>query len=268
MSVVQYYSGKSFVHRLDPRVKLIALVLLTILIFAVTDIKIISLILLGAVILWLTAKLPVSILISYSRFLIPLLVVLMILQALFYPGETILIRPLIPKVVPLLGGLGRITMEGIVFGFVLSIRILTLIILMPLVTFTTSIEKFSLGLIKLGLPYTIAYTTTTALNMIPILQAELEVITDAQKLRAFQTFEKGSFRQKVKAYPALVVPLIIGSMRKAQLMGVAMDSKAFGADKTRTFLEDLKMGISDWLSMAAVVLFVALGFMASHLKLY
>lgn len=268
MSLVQYYPGKTFVHRLDPRSKLIALVLLTIVIFAVTDFKIIALIFLGSLCLWLTAKLPLSILFSYMKFLGSLLIILIILQALFYPGQTILLKPLIPHWVPLLGGLGKINKEGIIFGIVLSFRLITLICLMPLVTFTTPIEKFTLGLIKLGLPYTVAYTATTALNMIPILQAELGVIMDAQRLRAFQTFENGKFVEKIKAYPTLVIPLIIGSMRSAQLMGVAMDSKAFGANKDRTFLEDIVLKPQDWLFMFAVGLLVVLGIVINCFHLF
>lgn len=259
MSMVQYYPGKTFVHKLDPRSKLIALIVLTIVIFAVTDYRVIGLIFCGSLVLWATARLPASILVGYMKFLGPLLALLIVMQALFYPGNVFLIKPLIPDWVPVLGGLGKINKEGIIFGLILSLRLITLICLMPLVTFTTPIEKFTLGLIKLGLPYTVAYTATTALNMIPILQTELGVIMDAQRLRAFETFEDGKLVDKVKSYPTLVIPLIVGSMRSAQLMGVAMDSKAFGANKSRTFLEDITFKTRDWVFVAGVIVIAVLG---------
>ncbi|HHU33070.1 MAG TPA: energy-coupling factor transporter transmembrane protein EcfT [Clostridia bacterium] len=265
MSLVQYYPGKTFVHKLDPRSKLIALVLSTIVIFASTDFKIIGLIFCGSLLLWSLAKLPASILLSYMKFLGPLLILLILSQALFYPGNVYLVKPLIPEWVPILGGLGKIDKEGVIFGFVLSFRLITLITLMPLVTFTTPVEKFTLGLIKLGLPYTIAYTATTALNMIPILQNELGVIMDAQKLRAFQTFEEGKLVDKVKAYPTLVIPLIVGSMRSAQQMGVAMDSKAFGTNKNRTFLDDITFQTRDWVFLSGILLLTVAGIIVSQL---
>lgn len=259
MAVVQYYAGDSFIHRLDPRAKLISLLLLTILIFACTDIRIIFVILVGVLLGWRLAALPTSILGSYSKILAPLLVILIAMQAVFYPGQTKLVDPLIPEFIPLLGGLGHITREGIWFGFVLSVRLLALIVLMPLITFTTPVERLALGLIKMGLPYTIAYTATTALNMIPIMQSELGYVMDAQRLRAFRVFEEGSFTEKVKAYPALVVPLVVGSMRSAQSMGVAMDSRAFGAKKTRTFLVDISFQWYDWVFLACVIALVVGG---------
>ncbi|MEW6624006.1 MAG: energy-coupling factor transporter transmembrane component T [Bacillota bacterium] len=257
--MVQYYPGKTFIHCLDPRVKVVSLFILTIVIFLITNFIVISLIFLGTLIFWLKARLPISILYFYMKILAVLLVILIAMQALFYPGSTIIFSPIIPEVIPLLGGLGKISKEGLIFGLIISFRLVTLICLMPLITFTTSIEKMALGLIKMGLPYTVAYTATTALNMIPILQTELGIIIDAQRLRAFQTFEKGTFSQKVKAYPTLVIPLIMGSMRRAQSMGVAMDSKAFGASKTRTFLEDITMQKKDWAFMILVVLFCITG---------
>ncbi len=259
MSMVQYYPGKSFIHNLDPRVKFVSLFVLTILIFSTTNFLVISIIFFAALISWLVARLPVKILYAYMKILAVLLIILIAMQALFYPGSIIIYSPIIPDIVPLVGGIGKISKEGLVFGLILSFRMVTLICLMPLITFTTPIEKMVLGLIRMGLPYTIAYTATTALNMIPILQAELEIIVDAQRLRAFQTFEKGTFVEKVRAYPTLVIPLLMSSMRRAQSMGVAMDSRAFGAGKCRTFFEDIVMDKKDWLFIGFVVLFCIAG---------
>jgi energy-coupling factor transport system permease protein len=108
------------------------------------------------------------------------------------------------------------------------------------------------------MPYRMAYTTTTALNLVPIIQSEANVIVDAQRLRAMQTFEKGRFVDKLKAYPALVTPLVIGSMRRAQRMAVAMDSRAFGASKSRTYIEDIHLRPADYLFIGGIVVFSAL----------
>jgi energy-coupling factor transport system permease protein len=80
---------------------------------------------------------------------------------------------------------------------------------------------------------------------------------DAQKLRGMRTFEKGSFWQKMKAYPALVMPLVLGAMRKAQLMGTAMDARAFGAYKNRTWLIQLKMKTPDYLAFTVCIVLTA-----------
>ena len=66
---------------------------------------------------------------------------------------------------------------------------MAVIIMLPLV-FTTEGSRFALGLVRMGLPYKLAYTMTTALNMVPILQVETSVIVDAQRLRAMHLLKK------------------------------------------------------------------------------
>jgi energy-coupling factor transport system permease protein len=135
---------------------------------------------------------------------------------------------------------------------------LAVVLILPLVSLTTPIHLLTLGLVRLGLPYRVAYAMTTAINLIPVLQSEANVIVDAQRLRAMQVFEKGRFWQKLRSYPALVTPLVIGAMRRAQLIAVAMDSRAFGASKSRTFVQNIRMRAVDWLFVGATVLYVAL----------
>ncbi|GAJ05629.1 unnamed protein product, partial [marine sediment metagenome] len=79
----------------------------------------------------------------------------------------------------LIGGKGNITEEGILFGFFITTRLLTMILILPLVSMTTPIDRLTLGLVRLGLPYQLAYITTTALNQVAVLKAEAGVIMDA-----------------------------------------------------------------------------------------
>jgi energy-coupling factor transport system permease protein len=259
-SLIAYYPGNSFVHKLDPRSKIIFMVLLSTAIFMVQQISV-ALIVLGVMIgLWFLARLPSKLLWSFIKVLLPIMGFLFLVQAIFYPGTVPLIDPLIP-----IGkGYGQITLDGILFALLLALRLMAMIIMLPLVNFTTPVQIFALGMVKMGMPYRLAYTMTTALNLVPILQVETGVIVDAQRLRAMQSFEKGKLADKLKAYPALVTPLVIGSMRRAQLMAVAMDSRAFGASKSRTYLEDIILHPRDWVFIALTVLFTIGIFAASY----
>lgn len=253
-SLVLYFPGKTFFHRLDPRAKLVFLLFVSSAIFAIQNLYLSISLLLIMVILWSFAKLPVSIVIGFLNALLPVFIFLFIVQAIFYPGDIVLISPLIPRFVPLIGGVGKIALEGILFAVLLMFRLLAMVILLPLVSMTTPVHILALGLVRMGLPYRFAYTTTAALNMVPILQSEMSTIVDAQKLRAMRTFEKGKLWDKLRSYPALVTPLVIGAMRRAQSMAVAMDSRAFGAMKTRTYIEDIKITPVDWFFIAATIL--------------
>jgi energy-coupling factor transport system permease protein len=250
-SLVAYYPGKTFFHKLDPRAKIIFMVIVSTAIFWVKQIPV-AMVVLGVMFcLWFLARLPFSVLWSFIKVLLPIIGLLFLVQAVFYPGTTPLIKPLIP-----IGkGYGQVTLEGILFAVILGLRLIAMIIMLPLVNFTTPVQIFALGLVKMGLPYKLAYTMTTALNLVPILQTETGVIVDAQRLRAMQSFEKGKLADKLKAYPALVTPLVIGSMRRAQLMAVAMDSRAFGASKSRTYLEDIRLNSWDWIFICLTIAF-------------
>lgn len=254
-TLIEYYPGDSILHRLDPRVKIILLLLVTIMIFIVDNFIVLGILFFTMAVFWAIADLPLKMISTYVKFFMSLFVFLILLQSIFYAGETIILEPLIPEPIPLLGGMGNITWEGILFGLLICLRVLTLISFLPLVTFTTPVEKLALSMIKMGVPYKIAFTMTTAINQLPILQAEITSIMNAQKLRGFTVFEEGSLFEKLKAYPALVVPLVIGAMRRSRMMGVAMDSRAFGAREERTYIEDIFMNKTDKIIMSLGILY-------------
>ncbi len=248
MSILDYHYGDSYVHRMDPRVKMILLVLLTIVVFIISNFYVLVTMFALVLLVWKTAKLPMKNIVRYMKFLLSLVAFLIVLQGLFFSSgdnPVILMHPIIPDVVPVIGGHGTIYLDGILFGLVLGLRLLTLVCIMPIFTMTTTISETALGLVKLGMNYKYAYMTTTALNLIPTLQEETKMIMDAQKMRGFKAFETGKLMEKLRAYVTLVVPLVVGSMRRAQLMGVAMEGRAFGAMKTRTYREDLNLRTRD-----------------------
>ncbi len=257
-SLIAYYPGTTLFHRLDPRVKIVFMVIVSTAIFTVQKISIALIVLAIMFLLWFAARLPFKVLVSFMKVLLPIIAFLFVVQAIFYPG----VQPLIKPLIPIGKGIGQITLDGILFAVLLALRLMAMIIMLPLVIFTTQVQNFALGLTRIGLPYKLAYTMTTALNMVPILQLETGVIVDAQRLRAMHSFEKGRLIDKVKTYPALVTPLVIGSMRRAQLMAVAMDSRAFGATQSRTYMEDIHMDAKDWVFLVFSIL-LAVGIVAA-----
>jgi len=225
---------------------LIILVFLTVEIFFIKTFAALGVMFFSILFLWFNTKMPLKTMAKYLKMMMVLFILLMVMQAIFYPGNIKLIDPLIPEGAPILGGMGDITLEGIVFGVLLCWRVLTLICLLPLLLVTTTVEELALSMVKLGLPYKIAFTATTALNQLPLLQAEVVQVMNAQKLRGFTVFENGKIFQKFRAFPTLVVPFVIGAMRRANIMGVAMDSRAFGTSSTRTYITSIRMRTKDW----------------------
>jgi energy-coupling factor transport system permease protein len=256
--LIQYVPGDTLFHRLDPRAKIVFMLLAATLAFVIQRIWLAAVLWLTLLLLWRVARLPVKMLKDMGKALAGLALFLFVVQSLFYPGETSLVYPIVPRSVPLIGGIGRITLEGMLFAVLIILRLLCMVLILPLVSLTTPVHTLTLGLVRLGLPYRVAYAMTTAINLIPVLQAEASAIIDAQRLRAMNVFEQGRFWDKLRAYPALVTPLVIGAMRRAQLIAVAMDSRAFGASKHRTYIQDIQMQTRDWWFVGAVLLYVAL----------
>jgi energy-coupling factor transport system permease protein len=236
--IIEYLKHRSFLHRFDPRTKIVCIFLLTLILFIVKQPFVIAGLLFSFIVLWMAAKMPFAKIKSYAKHLFPLMVFITVMQVLFGPGERYL--------------------DGLLFGGIISLRIAALILLLPMLTMTTPIDKLALGFTRMGLPYKGAYIITTAINLIPAFEDEARFIMDAQKIRGMRAFEGGTILDKFRAYPALAVPLIIGAMRRAQMMRVAMDARGFGAFPIKTYLEDLRMSAGDYFAVMVVVAFSVL----------
>jgi len=265
MSLVHYYPGDSFFHKLDPRVKMVWLVCMFLLSFIFNHPLHLGVLLLSVLFLWIYMKIPFSELKLFFKALTVVAVVTFFFQLLFYPGEHPIISFSIPKWIPYFGGVTAITMEGLVNGIAMVLRLFTIVLTMPVVTMSTSLEHLIIGLIRMGMPYEIAFAATTALNLVPALQSDAQKIIDAQKARAFTALEKGSFKERIKAYVPLIVPLMVGSLKKGQQLEIAMESRAFGAYENRTYLTEIKMRSMDYIF---ATFFVAITILCLILRIF
>ena len=254
MGIIDYQRGESYLHKMDPRIKLIALVLLSIVVFILSNIIVVAALTIILVLLWNSARLSWTALLKFGKVVMSIMALIVVMQMLFYGAPETSHYMFGLRVPPNSGFMSNFgpKWEGFEFGILLTVRFMCLMILMPMVIKTTPVHVFALGMVKLGLPYRVAYMTTTALNMIPTFQEETGVIIDAQKMRGMTVFEEGKTSEKMKAYPALVVPLIIGAMRRAQQMAVAMDTRAFGYKKHRTYIDKISMKRSDWVTSVGI----------------
>jgi energy-coupling factor transport system permease protein len=186
-----------------------------------------------------------------------LVIFMVLMQILFGPGENYIIKPLFPPDFPLLGGLGSLKWDGLILGLTAACRLAALMMLLPILTRTTSPQQLAVGLAALGLNYRAAFVITTAFNLIPLFENEGRAVMDAQKLRGMRSFEDGSFFGKLKAYRGIVIPIMLSAMRKARLAGIAMDSRAFGVYRTRTWLDKPAIKMRDFISIVSCVIFTA-----------
>jgi len=246
----------SVMNKLDPRTKLLFILVFTVLVFLVDRLPTAVFLLVSFFVIRMASKIPFRN-IKYIKNLSLLVIFVISMQTLFGPGVNYIVNPLFPPSFPVFGGMGSLKYDGLILGFVVVCRLASVMILFPVFAQTTSPHGLAVGLCGLGFNYRIAFIITTAFNLIPLLKEEVLVIIDAQKLRGMYLFDKKSFFDKLKAYGSLVLPLVLGAMRKAQISSVAMDSRAFGVYKTRTWLDEQRMKPRDFFFIFACVVFSA-----------
>ena len=233
----QYFPGNSPVHRLDPRTKLIAVVLYIVALFLANwfvTYAIMFLVLAGAIAI---SKVPPK---SILRGLKPVLFIVVftaVLNLFYTPGNTVLAQFWI----------FTITLEGVYRAFFMVIRIMMLISGTFLLTYTTSpilltdgLESLMGPLKKIKVPvHELAMMMSIALRFIPTLIEETDKIMSAQRARGAD-FDSGSLVQKAKALIPLLVPLFISAFRRADELAVAMECRCYHGGDGRTRLRQLR----------------------------
>ncbi len=251
---IHYYPGGTLIHRLDPRVKVLLSNSFFLLAFLTSDPLKLSFLLAIILVIWFYARIPISELSFFMKALIPIALFTFLIQLLFYPGKLNLVSVNIPAWIPYFGGMLAVTQEGMINGISMVLRLLIVVMAMPIVTMTTRLERLLNSMVKIGLPYELAFALTTSINLFSILQADAEEVMEAQRIRGFKGFDEGGVVEKIRAYIPLIIPVIMEGFMIARQMEVAMKSRAFGASDSRTFLIDVRMDKIDWIILLLIVL--------------
>lgn len=263
---MEYIAVNSPLHRLNPLTKLIGLICFFIMGILVSSPMALLVMVLILFVLFMIAK-AFSIFKLYFGWLLLGGIFMLVLQILFAHNGPELFR-FIPKNVPLLGWLGVINKDSLSLGLTMVTRMAVFGFALPLLLVTIKARDLMLVLVdKLKFPFQYALMFITSLRFIPNLFMEIENILQAQRARAFELRSKNPVKQ-VKAYFPLIIPLVLISLKKAQSLAVAMETRGFGRGK-RTYLRQPKFTMNDFITIfgccSAVILIILLkiyGFVA------
>ena len=250
----QYFPGKSPIHLMDPRAKLIMLVVFIVGLFTAS-----GWISYGLMLLFLAAVIKISTipLKSILKGLKPLILILCftgILNLFFTEGENLL-----PE-----SWFISITKEGIIRAVMMVARIMMLVSGTFLLTYTTSpialtdgLESLMNPLKKIKVPvHELAMMMCIALRFIPTLIEETDKIMCAQKARGAD-FETGSLLQRAKALVPILVPLFIGAFRRADELATAMECRCYQGGEGRTKMKLLRYSRRDLIAFLLGALLLA-----------
>ena len=241
----QYFPGKSFIHLLDPRTKLVMVVVYIVALFTASNLVSYGLVFAFLVLCIRVSKIPLK---AITRGMKPVAFIVIftgILNLFFTPGEHVLVS---------FFGI-TITWEAVRQAFFMISRILMLISGTFLLTYTTSPIALTDGLEALLNPlkaikvpvHELSMMMCIALRFIPTLIEETDKIMSAQKARGAD-FESGSLMDKAKALVPILVPLFISAFRRADELAIAMECRCYQGGEGRTKMKMLHYTSRDFLA--------------------
>ena len=249
----QYFPGDSFLHRMDARVKILLLLILLIEVFAFTSAPVYLVMTVLTFLMIMISKVPMRMVLRSLKPLWWIILFTFVLHLFSHPGrELYRIWQFV------------ITQEGVEQGALISVRLMLLIILSTLLTFTTSplkltdaLESLLSPFKRLGLPaHELAMMMTIALRFIPTLISEMDKIMKAQQSRGAD-FVTGSILSRLKNMVPILVPLFLSAFRRADDLALAMESRCYRGGEGRTRMKEMKLGRLDYVAIGVFVLFSA-----------
>ena len=255
VTIGQYFPGESFVHKLDPRTKLLATIALIAVVFVSRGFAGFALIAAFVLLTALSTGVHLKFLFKGLKPIFFIIVFTFVLNLFFQNTGEVLVQFWVLK----------ITSGGLRMASFMALRLILLVISSQLLTLTTSpisltdgLESLMRPLSKLGFPsHEIAMMMSIALRFIPTLMDEADKIMKAQKARG-ANFETGNLLQRARAMIPLLVPLFVGAFRRAEELALAMDARCYRGGAGRTRMNQLKYGARDLLAALAVAALFAL----------
>ena len=239
---LKFRRGDTFIHRLDPRTKFVVSTIIFVIALVFTELPFLIMLFLAQVPLIYAAKVQREWgrSIRGGMMLTIIIFATNLLVGYFSAGM-------------------NLTPSLVLYSVSLAFRFIVLMSSFSIFFLTTSPDDLSLALQQSRIPYEFCFAFTTAIRFVPVLANEAQTIMDAQKSRGLE-LERGNFLKRIRNFIPILIPLIVGAIRRSLELAEAMESRAFGAKKERTSLYILKMMRSDWiaLSISALVLTLAL----------
>jgi len=242
----------SFFTRLDFRTKLTIMIVITLIAFTwespiaggmLTFLVALSSLLVGV---------KVNYLATILKFMLPFQLILLIIMGFFNIEQVKHLTGKTELTTLLMIGNSKMSVEGTLYGLNIIFKTLTMVFIVPLVIFTTDLNKMIVSLTKARVPYKIVFIFSSTLRLFPLLAAESKGIIDAQRLRGL-AIERMGWLKKARVYATIAVPLILNAMSKSQKLDLVLQSKAFSGDPNRTFLHESVLKFTDYLIMFCFV---------------
>ena len=244
ISFGQYLPGNSVIHKLDARVKIVLIFAYIVFIFFCRNFYSLALAAVFAAAAIVSAKIPAKSILKSMKPVVIILIFTTILNIFYIGGGTTLFS----------WKIFTITDKGLYTAAFMAIRIICLIAVSSILTYTTTptaltdaIERLLSFLKPFKVPvHSLAMMMTLALRFIPTLIEEIDRIINAQKARGAD-FESGSLRRRVKALLPILIPLFVSAFRRAYDLAFAMECRCYHGGEGRTRMKQMHVSVRDFI---------------------
>ena len=255
-NIFNYIDRPSPIHRLTGATKLVCLLLWSLAAMTTYDTRFLAVLPVISIVLFRISKIKIRDVSFMLGFTAVFMVLNNVLIFLFSPQRGVGIYGT-KSVLFSLGGNYVVTKEQLFYHLNLVLKYLSTIPIVLLFVCTTNPSEFAASLNRIGVKYTIAYSVALALRYIPDIQREYHEISQAQQARGVEMSKKQSLFKRLKSAGAILIPLVLSSMDRIEIISNAMELRGFGKNKKRTWYMGRKFGRADILCMAfCVLLFV------------
>lgn len=252
----QFFPMNSVIHAIDARVKLVLTVYFLVLIFCAKNFASLCLLAVFILMILLLSKIPLRMYLKNLKFILPIILITAVINLFYISGGNLIFEFWIIK----------ITDIGLKRSIFMALRVVLLILVSAVLTYTTSANDITDGLDRLFSPlkfvglgtavHTMTMMMTIALRFIPTLVEETQKIMNAQKARGAD-FESGGLMQKVKAVIPILIPLLISSVRRAYDLAEAMESRCYNGGEGKTHLKVFSLRTLDFVTILFSILILA-----------
>ncbi len=254
ITIGQFYSADSPIHKMDPRTKLLWVLFYMVTLFLVDSPVAYAIIVFVTSVVIKISKVPLHFIMRGLKPIMIIVILTALLNLFMTRGDSVIFSR----------GIFKITQEGVYTAIKMALRIILLIIGTSLLTLTTTpavltggLELLLKPLKKIGVPISVfVMMMSIALRFIPTLLDETDKIIKAQTSRGAD-FENGNPIKRIKAMLPILIPLFVSAFRRADELAIAMECRCYNSEGERTSYRKFKFGKWDFYALIFTLVFYA-----------
>ncbi|MBD7915531.1 energy-coupling factor transporter transmembrane protein EcfT [Clostridium sp. Sa3CUN1] len=260
--MLEYSNIDSPIHKLTGATKLIAFIIWAVASMITYDTRLLIFMFFLSVVVFKISKVEFKQISFVLYFILIFLLLNNIAIFIFSPYEGVQIYGSRTELFKIAGPY-TVTLEQLFYQFNITIKYFSIIPMALLFIVATNPSEFAASLNKIGVKYKIAYSVSIALRYIPDVQKDYQEISFAQQARGIDMSKKEKLSKRIKNSASILMPLIFSSLERIETISSAMELRAFGKNKKRTWYNEREFKKGDYITIIIAMVLLILSILAT-----